>query len=496
MRITRRGVLSGLGLGAATAALRPFVRSAGAQVAVPRRFVFVLEGNAIEPVAFLSDEARAAIQDQASGPIDGRRWSYDLYGHTAPLEVTAGDLGTAKALGALRSDGSSVDLTAKSAVVLGLSSWIAGGGHSAHFGALSSSRSTSSQPAGQTIDAWLAERPAVRDVTPFDAVRVGVGDNGDILANYTCAFAAGRSAPVTLDPLLAYGNLFGFLPGSSGERAFGRRSLQLDFAIQDVEATLASFPGNGRERAKLEAYLDSLHVIRQRQDDLSAIAAAIDPGDPSTAFPAPEDPATNPLYATGDHLDTLEAQFQNVAGALLGGLTNVAVITSGTGAHFGYMDYARVLRDYPGIPGGLGRHDLHHATGGDPGGTGDYVDGIHAVTAAHVQLVADLARSLDAVPEGDGTMLDHTAILFLPDNGEQHHSTASEWPCLLVGGGALGLRTDGRTVVYPGAYAGADNRQLSNLFNTLGYAAGEVLDDFGEEGTTRIATGPLWELYG
>ncbi len=491
--LSRRGLLAALSLGAGAGLLGPMSR-AFAKGVPARRFVIVLEGNAIEPGAMTSAATATDIDAQATSSVIGRRWSYNLYGHTSPIEVAAGDMGTATALGPLLSDGSTTDLTTKAAVLLGLSNRIAGGGHSCHFGALSCSRSTPSRPAGQTIDAWLAEQGAVRGSTPFDAVRVGVGDRTDLLANDSCAFAIGRSAPVTLDPVLAYSNLFGFLPDSAGATSFSRRTLQLDFAIDDVNASLASFGGNSRERAKLEAYIDSLLIIRRRQDDLSAIADAIDPNDPSTAFPAPEDPSTNPLYGTGDRFDILEAQVDNVAAALLGGLTNVAVITSGTGGQFGYMDYDRVLSNHPGVPSGLERHDLHHNSGGDPSAVSDYVTAIHDVSREHVSLVAKLARALDAVPEGNGTMLDHTAILYLSDNGEQHHSSASEWPCLLLGGSELGLRTDGRTIVYPGADDPTNNRQLSNLFNTLGYAAGGALDDFGQEGETRIATGPLSEL--
>ena len=82
----------------------------------------------------------------------------------------------------------------------------------------------------------------------------------------------------------------------------------------------------------------------------------------------------------------------------------------------------------------------------------------------------------------------------MSDNGEQHHSEAREWPTLLVGGDALGLKTDGRTVVFPGD-GSTGNRQVSNLFNTLGYALGDTsMDRFGREGDTRIAAGPLTEL--
>jgi hypothetical protein len=50
--------------------------------------------------------------------------------------------------------------------------------------------------------------------------------------------------------------------------------------------------------------------------------------------------------------------------------------------------------------------------------------------------------------------------------------------------------------VYP-KYDAARNRQVSNLFNTLGHAFGDAdFNTFGQEGSTRIAPGPLSELYG
>jgi hypothetical protein len=84
--------------------------------------------------------------------------------------------------------------------------------------------------------------------------------------------------------------------------------------------------------------------------------------------------------------------------------------------------------------------------------------------------------------------------VYVGDNGEQHHSQALEFPVLLLGGSALGLRTGGRTLVYPGERAGSSHRQLSNLWNTMGYLAGEELDRFGHEGPIRVAEGPLSEL--
>ncbi|RKG89582.1 hypothetical protein D7V88_12365 [Corallococcus terminator] len=43
----------------------------------------------------------------------------------------------------------------------------------------------------------------------------------------------------------------------------------------------------------------------------------------------------------------------------------------------------------------------------------------------------------------------------------------------------------------------ADAGEVSNLFNSLGHALGDAsLDHFGLEFSTRIAPGPLSELYG
>ncbi|MEM9192496.1 MAG: hypothetical protein AAGF12_25200 [Myxococcota bacterium] len=118
------------------------------------------------------------------------------------------------------------------------------------------------------------------------------------------------------------------------------------------------------------------------------------------------------------------------------------------------------------------------------------------MSRSYVRMIANLARSLAATPEasGDGSMLDNTLILYMSDNGEKHHSKAEEWPTLLVGGNNLGFKTDGRTVIYP-RFGAANNRQMSNLFNSLGHAAGADMNEFGMEGSQRIAPGPLSEIW-
>ncbi|MBK7863473.1 MAG: DUF1552 domain-containing protein [Archangiaceae bacterium] len=460
-RFSRRALLEG---GAAAGLLAGFSRQALAQTGTPARLVIVLECNGIYPATFLSTGTKTALGASAIG---GRRIFIDAYPST-PLVRPGDDVSTAPCLGPLATGGTS--LVNRSAVVLGLSSTIAGGGHSSGTGGLSCAVHASAP----TFDAVMA--PKLKGAAPFDAIRLGTSSSLTPIVYETCNFGPRKPAGVLVNPALAYDTIFGSLSSSSA--AGQERGMLFDFARDDVKAALLQFKGNSNERLKLERYLTSLEALRTRETQLKSMAAAVRPL-------LPVAPATNPLLMTSgnvpDSMKWLEAQFQIATSALLGGLTNVVVLASGSS---GFDVHYELL-------GGIGRHDLQHGIE-----TAANWSAIQAVTTAHVGLIAKLARTLMATPEvnASGSMLDHTAILFMSDNGEQHHSESREWPALLVGGNALGLKTDGRTVVFPGE-GKATNRQFSNLFNTLGQALGDsTMSSFGSEGPTRIALGPLAEL--
>ena len=78
MSLTRRRLLQGFGTLAGASLLGPFVHQALATGAGACRFVIVVEGNCIEPLALLSTSARAAIDAQATGSTAGLRWMYNF----------------------------------------------------------------------------------------------------------------------------------------------------------------------------------------------------------------------------------------------------------------------------------------------------------------------------------------------------------------------------------------------------------------------------------
>ena len=486
---TRRRWLGALGLGAGAPLLLPLLRQTWAQGAgaTPRRFVFVVAGNGIESATLLSPATRASIEAGGARSLEGMRYGfYRGYGHAAPIVTPAAGLAQAPALSALAGGPDQVDLSAKSAVVYGLSSKIAGGGHTSGYGALTSASGRGNVPTGTSIDAWVAQAPGVRQGHPFDAVRLGVvPSQGKRLQYGICAFGSRRPAPIIVDPVVGFTALFGSIGGGDARRTFVDRGEILDFAAGDVRRALGALPGGADERLKLERYLEALETLTLRQTRLTAAEdtlRAVDPGGPDA----------DPRFESPHPLHRLEAQFELATAALLGQLTPVVVLTCGAPVFdLTYSSLEPIFRQDPNYRGLVGRHTVCHESAGNPA----YLAVLNEVTRRQVEMTAQLARRLEAVPEGDGTMLDHTAIVFIPDNGDQHHSPGAEWPILLMGGGALGLKTDGRSVVYP-SEGEAGHRQLSNLFNTLGWCAGEELDEFGAEGTTRVAPGPLPELFG
>lgn len=440
-------------------------RAARAQATVAPRFLFIVEGNGVEPASMLCDSARAALDASLRSPVGTARWWYGQYRHTTPLIVPSPDLaqsqylqtqfGTAFPLEPLATEGVAGDAT----VILGLSSRIVGGGHVGLHGALSSTRSNGGLPGGPTIDAYLAALPQVRGQLPFDAFRVGVG-NGSSIDFGTCAFARGRPAPMIRDLSSAYAYAYSAFTTGASRVSFDRQVRMLEFASRDVTAAQGQFTGSAKEATKLDSYAQAIRDLQLSQTRLQLMSV--------TAPPAP---------AAGlSGLPAFEAALSLATSTLIDGLTPVAVVGSGSGGDFS-LTYDTISP--------VSRHNMQHGSGADP----VMLDAIRQVNRAQVASIARAARRLK-----DAGILDQTVIVWLGDNGEQHHSTSSEFPVLLIGGSALGLAAGGRTVIYPGVNA-AENRQVSNLWNTLGHLAGQSLDTFGGEvGNLRRRPGPLEEL--
>jgi hypothetical protein len=451
-------LLKGLSLGAGGALLSPILQQVAAHAAgqapLRQRFVFVVEGNGLPWHQITPANVRPKRESDRNQLVQLDLAEQELPTALKPVEKYKDRL----------------------TVINGLSGRVAGGGHSNDFGALgvyncSSGVGSSGVPQAETIDVALAKKLG----GIFPHVGLGMIDKGDQSVVYNCsAWAKGKPMPTVVRPDVAYGNLFGSIAGGDAKAEFQAKTNMLDFLLDDVKRLSSQVAA--AERVKLESHLEAYEAMRSRQSRLNEIENTL----------REQAPVTSDKYTSAVETDRLDAMFDIGAAALIGGLTNVVTLASGVGNPFFGVKFT-------GLGINFGKHGIGHG-GSYNGMTADEM-GIK-IRAFHFELIARLMQKLQAVPEGDGTMLDNTTIVYLSDAAESHHSRCWEWPFVVLGNGGGKLKS-GRYIEYP--YWGNDgHREIGNLYTTLLRLAGEERDYFGMHDPMlqgkAAGDGPLAEL--
>jgi hypothetical protein len=129
---------------------------------------------------------------------------------------------------------------------------------------------------------------------------------------------------------------------------------------------------------------------------------------------------------------------------------------------------------YPFLDVRTGHHGASHYDDGDQ---------YQRITSYYVAQHAYLAGKLDAMKEGDGTVLDNSCLMFINNlwSGKSHDS--SQVPVILTGRLGGELKT-GRVLHYRDQ--GDDNRKLCSLYLSIMDRMGVKLDVFGDA-ETRLA---------
>lgn len=441
MHVRRRDLLKRISLGAGTLVLSPILARMQAAVdgrpVTAKRFVFVIESNGLPPDHIAPEGTGRKHRPQA--PMTGESAWVDMPLAAQKLPVPLAALEPFKN---------------RLTLINGLSSRICPGGHSSNFATLASRPvpTGSSNAVGETID-WALGRglPAI-----FPHVGLGIAMLPSRGMIYNCtASGPGQKQPTICKPDIAYSTLFGSVANGAAQEAFRAHSNLLDFMsteVKRVERQLAS-----PEKEQLGSYVEAFETLRNRQSRLNEIKHTLREKAPV---------ATN-KYTSDVETDRLDAHFDIGAAALIAGLTNVLTISSGVGDADIYMKF-----------GGLGiqvdKHQIGHGASYE-GKTADELAMI--IRQFHVDQVARLIRKLEAVPEGNGTMMDNTVIVYLSDGAEAHHSRCWEWPVVVIGNAGGRLR-GGRYLDYPG-YGQRGHRTLANFYMSLLHAAGMPCERFG-----------------
>jgi len=329
------------------------------------------------------------------------------------------------------------------------------GGHSSDHGALGAFHANQGRNIqGPTIDGLLGQaHPGI-----FENVVLGISSSVHKAVDFNCsASAAGRSLATIMHPETAYNRLFGSVARGQARNSFTARRNLLHHVQQDIKRVRDEL--GTIERDKLDAYLsafESLGTKSQRlievREDLQKVA-----------------PRATDKYRSEVETDRLDAHFELATAAMIGGLTNCVTIASGVG----FPNFSITF-------GGLGIDSAKHSIGHGLYNEDDRSswEMSEKIRAFHFRLIARTMRALEAVPEGNGTMLDRTVIVYLSDGAETHHSKCYEWPFVVLGDAGGRLKSGGRYLQYPN-YGRDGHRTINTLYNTLLHVAGSPLDDFG-----------------
>jgi hypothetical protein len=308
---------------------------------------------------------------------------------------------------------------------------------------------------GVTIDQVIAKQ--IGQDTLMPSLQLGVEDPGANSSNcgegYSCAYtnsiswpSPSRPLPMEINPQVVFQRLFG--DGSTQAERIARR--QEDQSILDsITKTLARFKSDigPADRVRVDQYLDDVREIERRLQ----IAAKASNAAPTAAMP----------YGVPETFDEhIKLQFDLLTLAFQGDITRVSTLL-----------YARDLtgRAYPESGTTISFHGgSHHAE--DPKRIEEYAK----LNQYHVKMLAYFLEKLRSTQDGDGTLLDHSVVLYGSNMGNSNQHLHYDVPHILAGG-ASGQLKGGRHLAFPSRTVPTGNLLVSimDLFDVRQESLGD-----------------------
>jgi hypothetical protein len=303
--------------------------------------------------------------------------------------------------------------------------------------------------AGTTIDQLIAQTIGRESLMP--SMQLAVEDPGANSSNcgegYSCTYtntiswaSPTQPLPMELNPQVVFERMFG--DGSTVEQRAARR--KRDQSILDsLTGSLSRLRTNFSvaDRARLDDYTQNVREIERRLQ-IAMKASTVAPADMSVPVGVPQ---------TFD--EHIKLQFDLLALAFQADITRV-----------GTLLFARDLtgRTYPESESPTsGFHGVSHH-GEDPRRIAE----LSKINQYHVKMLAHLVEKLAKTEDGDGTVLDHSLVLYGSNMGNSNQHVHYDVPHVLVGG-LNGKVKGGRHLAYPSKEVPTGNLLLS------------VLDKFG-----------------
>jgi Protein of unknown function (DUF1552) len=288
----------------------------------------------------------------------------------------------------------------------------------------------------------------------------------------------GRAAPLFPEsrPDVAFANVFGSLTpsGNQDPAALTRLRQQdksvLDYLAKDMSRLYAQAPA--AQRPKLDAHLAA---IRSLEMDLAQGGAA--PGQSCSSKPTltPLPDPTGDLSADeAQHEMVSRQQLQIIKAAFLCDVTRVATFSFAHGNSF--IRFQKILKDFPNDS--AGHHDISHE------GSAVAISAQAAADKYYSERMAELLNDMKATPEGTGTMLDNTLVVYFSEVSIGADHNHQNMPVLMFGAKSLGLNRSSH-LKYGGRY-------MSDVWAATATAFGVPMQTFGDAQWNK---GPAPDLF-
>ena len=309
-------------------------------------------------------------------------------------------------------------------------------------------------PGGVSIDRLIAKQIGARDALSSTAVGCVAQRNNASPERALCTSADGPRQPFPAfgSPALAFKEWFGArAPAAPGGAPAGPRPASFEETLSKNRSFLDEIAGDvsrmkarlgGPERAKLDQYLESLQVVEKEVGQRMAVQG----GCTNVATPALA--ANRGALDENVDPDVLDAHIDVTHAALQGGLTHVSHIS------IEGMEGPHVKYRWLGDP--RNHHDDHHAND---------TATLQKIATYWFDRMARMAGLLAKSPEGNGTMLDNSLLVFINTCGGTHHRGHDNHPIVMLAGKNVGLK-GGRFLRYPqGQHCISDAYvSIANLF--------------------------------
>ena len=314
---------------------------------------------------------------------------------------------------------------------------------------------------GTSVDQVAAQ--ALGGKTKLPSLEIGCergAQSGNCDSGYSCAYSCNvswRSANAPSAKLVApreiFARLFGDPAQSMTAQERARRAADdasvLDLVLDDAKRLRGAL--GGADQAKLDDYLESIRAVEKR---IQAEPAQ-----------APKTPKLDLPEGVPDFPTHLKLLSELLALAFQSDVTRIATLmTANDGSD----------RSYPFLEVREGHHTLSHHAGNKA-----MLEKIRKIDQWHVAQFATLLERLKGMREGDGSVLDHSMIVYGGAIGDGNAHNHDDLPILLAGRGN-GTLTPGRHVKF------RNGTPMNNLFLAMLDRLNVRVPKFGDS-TDRLA---------